>query len=137
MVIDTMIFIYAFFSKGQEHIDSKTILKKAERIIVPDLFYSEFANTTWQWVLHRNTPMVNALDALSMLDILITHTIETKSVAQKSLFFAIERNHSVYDSIFVETAIQSNTKVVSFDKKLLRTFPEYSVHPRVFLSGLN
>ena len=137
MVIDTMIFTYALFGAEQEKADSKQILEKANRIIVPDSFYSEFTNSLWQWVLHKNVSKITALESLLIIEVLITQMVETKTLSRKALNLALERNHSVYDSLFVASAIEYDTKVISYDKKLLRTFPEYSIHPRVFLNKIN
>ena len=137
MVIDTMIFAYAIFGETYKKKDSRDILAKANQLLVPDLFFPEFTNTVWQWVMHKNIPVIIALNALNEATGLINRVIETKPLTQTALFLALERNHSVYDSFFIAIAIKNNTKVVSYDKKLLRSFPEYSIHPRVFLNKIN
>lgn len=137
MVIDTMIFTYALFAAEHEKAESKEVLEKARRIIVPDSFYSEFTNSLWQWVRHKNISEITALESLLIVKAMITKTVETKILSQDALQLALEQNHSVYDSLFIAAAIKYNTKVVSYDKKLLRAFPFYSIHPRVFIHNSN
>ena len=137
MVLDTMVFTYAFFGEGRENLDSREILSSIDRIIVPDLFFSEFANTAWQWIMFKNTPEHVAIEAFYDVNSIITQALEAKTVIESALSLSIDKEHSVYDSIFVATAKEYDTKVISYDKKLLRAFPEYSIHPRVFLRKIN
>jgi len=48
---------------------------------------------------------------------------------QGALARAVVRSHPAYDTLFVELAVRENRKLVTFDARLLETFPEVTCRP--------
>jgi len=53
----------------------------------------------------------------------VTKVIPVTSILDSALGLAIEKNHSLYDTVFVAAAIQEQVQVVTFDRKFADKFP--------------
>lgn len=123
MVFDTMVFAYALLNVEQWYEKAIAALESADRIIVPDSMYAELGNAVWQWVQFRQVPLDVGLEVLQDAESLVDLTISSSYIRDLALELAVEVNHSFYDTLFVAAAIQSNTQVITFDRKLAAKFP--------------
>jgi predicted nucleic acid-binding protein len=133
MVIDTMVFVYALLGVPPFHHEATDVLKKVSEIWVPDSIHAELANVVWQWVTHRNVSRTQAQQVLEDANGLIDEVTPTDTLWLTALDLAIRENHAAYDTIFVSLAIEKNCKVITYDKKLLKKFPNETMTPADFL----
>jgi predicted nucleic acid-binding protein len=56
--------------------------------------------------------------------------VPTATLCQGALLRAVVSGVPVYDTLFVELAARSQCPLVTFDKAVLRAFPEIAVRPR-------
>ena len=127
MILDTMVFAYALLGVTKHRELAATILESADRIDVPDLLRAELANVVSLWVRHESVPLTTALAALEDCEALIDRVWEGDALWKRAVELAVERQHPVYDTMFVALAEKLGTPVVSFDGKLTRKFPEFVV----------
>jgi predicted nucleic acid-binding protein len=57
-------------------------------------------------------------------------SIATSTLCQGALLRAVATNVSVYDTLFVELASRIGSPLVTFDKTILRAFPDIARRPR-------
>ena len=123
MVIDTMVFVYALLRVESKYEQALAVLAEAEQIIVPDSFFAELGNVVWQWIVFRQLPINIGLDVLHDAEELVTKVIPVTSVLDAALKLSVEKNHSLYDTVFVAAAVQEQVQVVTFDRKFADKFP--------------
>ena len=123
MVIDTMVFVYALLRVESKYEQALAVLAEAEQIIVPDSFFAELGNVVWQWIVFRQLPINIGLDVLHDAEELVTKVIPVTSILDSALRLAVEKNHSLYDTVFVAAAIQEQVQVITFDRKFADKFP--------------
>ncbi|NMF61402.1 nucleic acid-binding protein [Brasilonema octagenarum UFV-E1] len=122
MVIDTMVFAYALLHVEEKYDQAITALESVDRIVVPDSLFTELGNVIWQWIQFRQLPLQIGLDALQDAEALVDITISSSQIRDIALKLAVEASHSFYDTLFVAAAIQSNTQVLTYDRKLAAKF---------------
>jgi predicted nucleic acid-binding protein len=127
MIIDTMVFAYALLrveGKSEQAIDT---LNAAPQIVVPDSLFAELGNVIWQWIKFQNLPLQTGLDALQDAEALVDITIKSSQLRDIALELAVSNDHPFYDTLFVAAAMQINTEVVTFDRKLANKFPNHAI----------
>lgn len=132
MVIDTMVFIYALLKVSNFYEESLLVLKKVKKIYVPDIFRAEFTNVLWQWTKNYNISLEMGIDILHDAEALITQVASTQLLWERALELSMQANHAAYDTLFVALAENMKTKVVTYDNKLKKAFPEQVIFPADF-----
>jgi len=102
-------------------------LRSADLIEVPDSFRAEFVNVVWKWVSTKGVPLELGVEVLWDAEALIERIIPSERLWERALELAVQRDHSAYDTLFIAAAELEGTKLVTFDKKLLRAFPEWTI----------
>lgn len=133
MVVDTMVFVYALLGVEPHRDEAVAMLAKARTIVVPDSFRAEFANVLWQWVRHREVNRDLATALLQDTESLVTQVIDSNILWERALDLAVDNNHPVYDTLFVAAAEGLATRVITFDRRLARVFPDHVSTARAFL----
>ena len=123
MVIDTMIIAYALLHEKEFGEVALNVINQADSIIAPDIIRPEIANVIWQWTQWVNLPLEKGLEILEDAELLISEIIPSNHLWYHALELSTEKNHPVYDTLYVALARLRNTKVISNDKKLKSKFP--------------
>ena len=129
-----MVFIYSLLGIAPYHQEATQVLRTTPTIWVPDSIRAELGNVVWQWVLHRNVSKEQAELVLNDADLLFEEVTSTDSLWLTALELAVSQEHPVYDTIFVALALEKSSKVVTYDKKLLKRFPRETIHPTDYLN---
>lgn len=124
MVIDTMVFAYALLRVEDKHEQAIAALETAEQIIVPDSLFAELGNVIWQWVQFQHLALQTGLEVLKDAESLVDKVVPSPRIWDMALELAVQASHPFYDTLFVATAIQDQTQVVTFDRKLAARFPD-------------
>ncbi len=135
MVIDTNVIVYALVGEPQRGEEAWRVLQSAPEIWVPDSIRAELANVIWQWIRVKEMPLEEGLAALNDAEALFSFIITTDQLWEDALCLAMEHEQAAYDTIFVALAIRRGWKVVTYDKKLLKKFPECTTHPSDYLAA--
>ena len=133
-MIDTNVLANALIAPADLHAEALHAVGEAADLVAPDSLRAELLSVLWQWSVSRNLPASTVRAALLNAEALIRfHPIA--EVAETALDLAVARRHSPYDTLFVALAMQRADRVLTYDVQLRERFPEWCVHPSVFLSS--
>lgn len=124
MVIDTMVFAYALLQVENKYDQAIAALESADQIIVPDSLFAELGNVVWQWMQAQQISLSLGLDVMQDAEALVDLIIPSSSLHDLALELAFTASHPFYDTLFVAAAIQTETQVLTFDRKLSTKFPD-------------
>ena len=95
---------------------------------------AELVNVVWQW--NRSTPVSTqtGADILNDADLLVSSFVPADVLWERSLELAVRHDHAAYDTLFVALAELADTRLVTYDGKLLTSFPERAITPSTLLS---
>jgi predicted nucleic acid-binding protein len=65
----------------------------------------------------------------------LVQLVSTERLWGPALDLAVARDHPVYDTLFVALAAERGSKVITYDQKILRKFPEWAISAPEFLAG--
>ena len=94
-------------------------------LIVPDLFWSEIANSLWKGVRRRQISAGTAEDSLLAMT---THQLPTfcaQKVLAQALSIAMDFDRSIYDSIYVALAVAQRASLITADERLANALAAY------------
>jgi predicted nucleic acid-binding protein len=134
MVIDTMVFAYALLGVPEFREESLAVLDVSPDILVPDSFRAELVNVVWLWVREKSLPLQVGIVVLRDADALVTQVVSSAALWERALALAVEANHSAYDTLFVALAESADTKLVTYDAKLQKSFPDRVLSPSELLA---
>ncbi len=130
MVFDTNVLAYALLNVTEYRAAAADALERTDTVHVPDVALSELANVAWQWATTRGLPAAQAHDALDLAEALITHVTPAAELWHPALDLALATGTTVYDTLFIALAVVRDEPLLTFDARLLRTFPEIAQRPR-------
>ena len=88
------------------------------RFLVPDLFWVELANILWKAVRRGEMLAENAPTALTYLRDLDIVTAPSIDLVPQALVLAVTHGRTVYDSLYVALAMQSESELITADERL-------------------
>lgn len=125
IVVDTNVVAYLYLP-GQQTARAEALLTKDADWAAPLLWRSEFRNILAGYMRRRTLTCEQARVLQAEAEALLAgneHEIESGRVLE----LVRDSDCSAYDCEFVALAMHLNTKLVSMDAKLLKSFPKYAV----------
>lgn len=130
IVVDTNIIAGLFVQSDVDEIVNRVVMKDSDWV-APILWKSEFRS------------VLSLYFKKGFLDFtLISQIMDEAKRLMKSSEFDVNSNHvlnlistsecSAYDCEFVALASELGLRLVTFDKKILKDFPEIAIHPEDF-----
>ena len=92
--------------------------KQEVRFVVPDLFYVEIASAIWKAVRMGRVPRAFADQALVLLTQREFATVPSLKLLDKAFQIATAHGRTVYDSLYVALAVQTNSQLITADERL-------------------
>jgi len=92
--------------------------KQEVRFVVPDLFYVEIASAIWKAVRMGRVPRAFADQALVLLTQREFATVPSLKLLDKAFQIATAHGRTVYDSLYVALAVQTNSQMITADERL-------------------
>jgi predicted nucleic acid-binding protein len=135
MVIDTMVFAYAALGTTPFRHESLAVLAAASDVAVPESFLAEFVNVAWLNVRAGRIPESAADAALDDVLRYVSRRVPVSDLWHDALRLAFRHSCSPYDMLFVALAEAEGTRLVTFDAKLLQTFPSVAIAPLDYLAA--
>jgi predicted nucleic acid-binding protein len=127
MIIDTMVFAYALLHVEGKYEQALNALDSTTQIVVPDSLFAELGNVVWQWIKLKHLTLQTGLNALQDAEAMVDMTIDSSQIRDLALELAVSNDHPFYDTLFVAAALQTNTEVITFDRRLANKFPDYVI----------
>jgi len=92
--------------------------KNEIQIIVPDLFWVEFASVLWKAIRRGNFPKASADAALASLKRFDFPTVPSLKLLDSAFQIATAFERTVYDSLYVALAVQAKAQLITADERL-------------------
>ena len=131
-VIDTN--VVAYFLLGTEGVaaEARLGLEAVATPLAPAHWEAELANVLWMATRSGVLSQAEAPTRLGLARRLGIESVATATLCQGALLRSLASGVAVYDTLFVELATRAGCPVLTFDKAMLRAFPEIARRPRDF-----
>jgi predicted nucleic acid-binding protein len=129
-VVDTNVVAYLLLGTTAFVQESRRCFEQVVTPLAPAHWETELANVVWMAVKAGVVSPAEGPARLALARRLGIESIATSTLSQGALLRAIESGVSVYDTLFVELAARSSCPLVTFDKALLKAFPDIARRPR-------
>lgn len=129
-VIDTNVVAYLLLGTEAFIDESRACFERVVTPLAPAHWEAELTNVVWLAVRAGVLSAAEGPVRLGLARRLGIESIATATLCQGSLLRAIESGMSVYDTLFVELAARSGCPLLTFDKALLKSFPDIACRPR-------
>jgi predicted nucleic acid-binding protein len=124
IVLDASVAVKWFLPEGAEILATEALAllrrfgKSEIQIIVPDLFWVEFASVLWKAIRRRNYPKDSADAALASLKRFNFPTVPSLKLLDNAFQIATAHGRTVYDCFYVALAVQTNSQLITADERL-------------------
>lgn len=95
-------------------------LSESAVVIVPDLFCAEVANGLWKYVNGKHLGLDEALERLDEALALADSFVPDRTLTVEALAEAAQRQHPVYDLLYVVAARRHGASVLTLDERLAK-----------------
>jgi predicted nucleic acid-binding protein len=92
--------------------------KNEIQIIVPDLFWVEFASVLWKAIRRGSFPKTSAEAALATLMRFDFPTVPSLKLLENAFQIATAHGRTVYDCLYVALAVQTKSQLITADERL-------------------
>lgn len=132
IVVDTNVIVSMWVPNEMDEWVYK-VLKKDDHWVAPLLWRSEFRNVISLYLrknILEQTVVFQAIEEAEQL--MESNEFEVNSTQIMS--FIMKSSCSAYDCEFVALADDLNIPLITFDKKIIREFPDFAISPKTFVS---
>jgi predicted nucleic acid-binding protein len=129
-VVDTN--VVAYFVLGTENFvdEARSCLEAVANPVAPAHWEAELTNVLWMAVRAGVLPAAEGHSRLGLARRLGIESVATTTLCQGALLRAVATGVPVYDTLFVELAARAACPLATFDKAVLRAFPDIARRPR-------
>jgi len=129
-VIDTNVVAYLLLGTQAFVDEARACFERVVTPLAPAHWEAELANVVWMAVRAGVLSSADGPVRLGLARRLGIESISIATLCQGALLRAIESGVSVSDTLFVELAARSRCPLVTFDKAVLKAFPDIATRPR-------
>jgi predicted nucleic acid-binding protein len=129
-VIDTNVVAYLLLGTEAFVNESRACFEHVAAPLAPAHWEAELTNVVWMAVRADVLPAAEGPVRLGLARRLGIESVATATLCQGALLRAIESGVSAYDTLFVELAARSACPLLTFDKTVLKAFPDIARRPR-------
>lgn len=128
-IVDTNVVAYYLLGTEPFVEEVRQFWRTVEEASAPTHWEAELANAVWMAVRMGVLPAEEGHQKLDMAARLGIESVANRSLWQPALTRALSSGAAVYDSLFVELAVQRSLPLATFDKNVLKKFPEIAYRP--------
>jgi len=129
-VVDTNVVAYYLLGTEPFVEEVRQFWRTLEEASAPTHWEAELANAVWMAVRMGVLPAEEGHQKLDMAARLGIESVAPRSLWQPALTRALSSGAAVYDTLFVELAVRRRLPLATFDKNVLKKFPEIAHRPR-------
>jgi len=96
------------------------VLSESAVVIVPELFCAEVANGLWKYAAGGHLALDEALKRFDEAVALADSFVPDRTLAVEALAEAAQRQHPVYDLLYVVAARRHGARVLTLDERLAK-----------------
>lgn len=97
---------------------ARCLLSTDHNLLVPDIFFPEIGNILWKRVRRSEDSPERAKAVLAAFEVLSLDVYDSQSLMPFALDIAIQRDRTVYDSLYLALAILNQCSMVTADLRL-------------------
>lgn len=135
VVVDTNVVAYLLLGTKAFVEEARHALRTGLDLLAPAHWEAELANVLWMAVRSGVLPPEEGPARLRLARGLGIETVATATLCQGALLRSLASGISVYDTLFVELAARTDCLLVTFDKAVLKAFPNIAIRPRDLPEG--
>jgi predicted nucleic acid-binding protein len=128
-VVDTNVVTYYLLGTEPFVDEVRNFWRTVDEAWAPVHWEAEFANAIWMAVRTGVLPNAEGHQKLDMAARLGIQLVPIRSLWQPALTRSVDSGVAVYDALFIELAAQRSLKLATFDKNILKKFPEIAKRP--------
>ena len=118
-VVDASVAV-KWFVEEEGRADALAVLRCDADIVVPDLFFAEFANVLWKKSRKGEVGIQQATQAISCANRFVRQVMKSADLIERAFQWAGKLDHSVYDCLYLACAEAHSSKFVSADGHFVR-----------------
>ena len=134
VVVDTNVVAYYLLGTEPFAAEARQFWKSVGQTTAPAHWKAELANVVWMAVRSGVLPPPEGHRRLDFASRLRIRSVSIRTLWQAALTIALASDVAVYDTLFVELAKRRRLPLVTFDTKVLKTFPDVAQRPSSVLS---
>ena len=134
-VVDTNVVAYYLLGTEPFVEEVRQFWRTVEAPSAPAHWEAELANAVWMAVRMGVLSAVEGHQKLDMAARLGIESVANRSLWQPALTRALSSGVAVHDTLFVELAARRSRHLVTFDKNILKNFPDIARRPGSFPSN--
>ena len=128
-VVDTNVVAYYLLGTEPFLEEVRQFWRTVEEVWAPVHWEAELATAVWMAVRTGILPSDEGHQKFDLAARLGIQSVPTRSLWQPALTRAVNSGAAVYDTLFVELAAQRDLPLATFDRKILKKFPEFAKRP--------
>ena len=128
-VVDTNVVAYYLLGTERFVEEVRQFWRTVKEACAPAHWEAELANAVWMAVRTGVLPTEEGHQKLDLAARLGIESVPSRSLWQPALTQAMSSGAAVYDTLFVELAVQRNLPLATFDNSILKKFPEIAKRP--------
>lgn len=124
LILDASVALKWFFKEEmaeEAFLLMEGLHRKEIRMVVPEIFYSEFANACWKYAKKKIIPVSRALAATDSLNHVPLESYSDRELTDVALENALRFNIPIYDGIYLALAEVYVAPLVTADRTLFNT----------------
>jgi predicted nucleic acid-binding protein len=129
-VVDTNVVAYLLLGTEAFVAEARTCFETVSNPVAPAHWEAELTDVIWIAVRAGVLSAEEGPARLGLARRLGIESVATATLCQGALLRAVTSGVPVYDTLFVELAARADCALVTFDKAVLRAFPDIARRPR-------
>jgi len=129
-VVDTNVVAYLLLGTEGFVEEAATCFNAVSHPIAPAHWEAELTNVVWMAVRSGILPRAEGPVRLRLARRLGVESVNTATLCQGALLRSVASGMAVYDTLFVELAARTGCRFVTFDKAVIKAFPDIAIRPR-------
>ena len=135
VVVDTNVVAYFLLGTAGFVDEAKACFHAVSNPIAPAHWEAELTNVVWMAVRSGILPPEAGPVRLSLARRLGVESVPTATLCQGALLRSVASGIAVYDTLFVELATRTGCPLLTFDKAVIKAFPDIAIRPRDLSGG--
>ena len=128
-VVDTNVVAYYLLGTEPFLEEVRQFWRTVDEALAPVHWEAELANAVWMAVRTGVLPIEEGHQKLDLASRLRIQSVSNRPLWQPALTRALTSGAAVYDTLFVELAVQRALPLVTCDRSVLKKFPEIAYRP--------
>ena len=133
--MDTNVVAYLLLGTEGFIDEARACFHSVSNPIAPAHWEAELANVVWMAVRSGILPPEEGPVRLGLARRLGIESVSISTLCQGALLRSVASGVAVYDTLFVELAARTGCPLLTFDKAVLKAFPDIAIRPRDLPEG--